>query len=631
MFGTAESFAAAHHRWFDSYMALPRQQRPLNYGVPERMARAVSNMFHRDGMDAHARKVEVIDALLCDDSRIPLATDQGDTTGEAAIHRAAESAARDCYTICKQVHTENAAQIAIGMMCRRQGVPVPLGETLAEIVARAVDKAWWRRVLRTEYMRRFEHTAIQLGLTYVKSDPYVSRETAIAQAKRNHENQKLLESRTATNENGQSFTVAELAARGTANKTIRRGELMLRIRGFEEIADARGDVGMFWTVTCPSKFHSVGGTNRKYSGATPRDAQAYLVGVWARIRAALHRAGIRPYGFRIAEPHSDGCPHWHMLLFVDKASVNDMEMIVTAYAMQEDEDEAGAQKNRVKLVQIEAGKGTAAGYIAKYVSKNIDGAGVGDHKTFEDGRTYVVSTDLLGGTEITPSQRVTYWSQVWGIRQFQQIGGAPVGVWRELRRVPAELVASAPDAIRLAHAACQKIECADAAGAKQADFAAYVMAQGGPLIGRRMAIKVAAREITVDGRYGSYAAEKPVGVYLVAQPEAVYESVRHTWTVEGKQGAAVFAVPRTGVNNCTAGGAKARQDFQDLQDSWGGPSWVNPAKAYRWSARQVRKVISAPENPIGNFDRQEKFMKHRRAGPVSHLEHLQRKYGDHHA
>jgi hypothetical protein len=604
----------------------------LNWGIPTRMARAMYAVFMRDGQKAHQPKVDLIDRLLCDVDRIPLADDQGRITGGPAIYRAADEAARTAWTLCATLGTADAILAAIAAMCERRGIAPPQGDTDDEKIARALDKAWWKRHLRTEWTRRFEHTSIQLGMTYRNTDPYVSRETAIMQDAQNRANAELLEQRTATNEHGQTFTVAELAAKGMGNKTLRRGELMTRIRGFEECADHLRDVGMFWTITCPSKFHSVGGTNAKYNGATPRDAQAYLVGVWALMRAAMHRAGIHPYGFRIAEPHTDGCPHWHMLLFVDRTRVNDMEMIITAYAMQEDEDEAGAQKNRVKLVRIEAGKGTAAGYIAKYVSKNIDGHGVGDHKVFENGTTYVVTSDLLGNSEITPSARVTYWSQVWGIRQFQQIGGAPVGVWRELRRVKAETIRNAPEAIKAAHLACQKVESDDPAAAKQASYAAYVFAMGGPSVGRRGAIKIAARPVTVKGRYATYEAAKPVGVYAVACPDEVYEGVHYRWTIEGvgQRPAAANVAPRTGVNNCTGWDSRPAS----------GPAWTRPENPAprtsggpdktNWRASTENRgdgtAESAGWSAAADRDRDARFRKNSPRHAGSHLDHLKRKY-----
>jgi hypothetical protein len=465
------------------------------------------------------------------------------------------------------------------------------------------------------------------------------------QETQNRANAKLLESRIATNEHGQSYTVAELAAKGMGNKSLRRGELMTRIRGFEEVAEARRDVGMFWTITCPSEFHSVGGTNPNYNGATPRDAQAYLVNSWALQRAALARQGLKLYGFRIAEPHTDGCPHWHMLLFVGpteqpkswhppmvaayiqrtaEEAATRVRRVITLYARYYHPFEPGAKKNRVKLVRIEAGKGTAAGYIAKYVAKNIDGAGVGDHKSFENGQTYIVAPDIFGDLEITASQRVTYWSQVWGIRQFQQIGGAPVGVWRELRRIKAEAIRQAPEVVRVAHAACQKIESEEAAVAKQADFGAYMMAQGGPVIGRRAAIKIAAKEVEIKGRYATYSAPKPVGVYAVAFPAEVYESVRFRWTIAGPGASAgvAFDLPRTGVNNCTGGGDPAwtkpefapgsfRKNF--VRDPWATAENRGDGKGEGWSKH-------------ADAARTKKYKTRSARHAESHLVHLKRKY-----
>lgn len=584
----------------------------LSMGIPSRMANAVHRLF--GGLNC--RRGEVIDAILADDQRLPLADSNGMMTGPGAISVAALQAARECYEVCSSLHDEHAIKARIDVICSRRGVKSPVAATKGGYIARAADHAWWRRALRKELMRRFEHTSIQLGLTYVRADPYVSRETCLAQAAQNEANKKALAAVTATNENGDVYSLAELAELGMGNKTLRRGELMLRIRGFEEVADKMRHVGMFWTITCPSKYHSVGGTNAKYAefgSPTPRAAQAYLVKVWSAIRSALHRRGIQPYGFRIAEPHTDGCPHWHMLLFVAPEHQAAMEAVIHAYAMREDGDEQGAIKNRVKLVRIEAGKGTAAGYIIKYVCKSIDGAGVGDHKAFEDGRTYVIVPDMFDKKEFTASQRVTYWAQVHGIRQFQQIGGVPVGVWREFRRLSEESVRNAPEPIREAYQAAQKVESDNPAIAQRADFARFIRAMGGPTVGRQAAIQLAKRVEDVEGRYEQVEAHRPVGVYLAAQPHAVYESTRYRWTID--RAGVALAVPRTGVNKYT----QATQ----------APVAVAPENKKFTPSFNAGRSFDREGAPCARIDTEAIYLHHKKrqpGGPSAHLAHLQRKY-----
>jgi hypothetical protein len=317
-----------------------------------------------------------------------------------------------------------------------------------------------------------------------------------------------------------------------------------------------------------------------------------------------------------------------MLLFVDPARVNDMEMIVTAYAIKEDEEERGAHENRVKLVRIEAGKGTAAGYIAKYVSKNIDGTGVGDHKTFENGTTYTIAPDLFGNVELTPSARVTYWSQVWGIRQFQQIGGAPVGVWRELRRVKGETLLNAPEAVRAAHAAAQKIESTDPNVAKQADWAEYLWAQGGPDVTRRaLAVRLAERGTMINGRYKVGEQKKPVGVFASAYPKEVYEGVHYRWTItDGRSSAASTGRPRTGVNNCTGRPAWTRPECGSSAPGAGYAG--GPVRHERTHNAGTGEPDCTGWSKAADRDTVGRFKKYSPRHAGNHLQHLQRKYAN---
>jgi hypothetical protein len=487
---------------------------------------------------------------------VDLSQDDGD------ICATAEKAVKHVSTALWRATSEDHAMQIIEGQCKEYGIEPPAFDAFSDIVSRAICAKWWRRQLRKAIGRTYEAGAIRLGYVHHRAEPYASNESVLARIAQNRRNALAMEATQIENEFGQRFSIAEIAAKTTANKAIRRGELMTRINGFETLAKDAGDEGIFVTWTCPSRFHPVikgtGKTNPKHEQAgfpTPKDANDYLCNVTALCRAALARRGIGLYGFRIAEPHHDGCAHWHLLLFVrpnerfDTKHIKDVAgraiRIMKRYAWAEDRGEPGAFRYRLNVKRIDWSRGTAAGYIAKYVAKNIDGEHVGDHKT-TDGT--VVAPEYVGDVELQPSQRVEAWAARWGIRQFQQWGGAPVTVWRELRRVDASEVVDAEGPMLQAFQAVQKVE-----GEKRADWAEYLRAQGGPIVARcDLQITLAKNETKVTGRYGEAVRVMPIGVKADG---IIYISTRYQWTPVKREGVAsampAILPPRTRVNNCT--------------------------------------------------------------------------------
>jgi hypothetical protein len=297
-------------------------------------------------------------------------------------------------------------------------------EQLAGAIARCLDPKWWRRKIRSHQDSILEYVHIKLGLVNIQKGIYSSNNCVKRKLEQWKRNENLLASMEAENDLGQVFNLLELAKRGISNLTNRRNELMTRLAGFEGIAKDRNDKGVFYTLTAPSKYHSHTARpckpNPKYQGASPADTQNYLNLVWKRIRAKLERSNIYPYGFRVVEPHHDGTPHWHILLFVPPEQVHLLTKIINHYALQEDGFESGAKNRRVKVEHIDDKKGSAVGYIAKYISKNIDGEHVG--------------ADHYGFDAIESATRIRAWASNWKIRQFQSIGGPSVTVWREARQ-----------------------------------------------------------------------------------------------------------------------------------------------------------------------------------------------------
>lgn len=396
---------------------------------------------------------------------------------------------------------------------------------------------WWRRQLRKLQADRVETVARELRQVNAKSSPYCSIISLAKRRRQKQANREYMESRTAVNELNQEFTLAELSALSVSNPSIRRFELITRCKGFESIAKAENHEGVFITLTAPSRFHRMikitrGGKiikvipNKAFSGLTPRDTQKYLSSVWAKIQAKLSRAKIKPYGFRIAEPHHDGTPHWHFLLFANAENIQIITSIFQSYALQDSPDEKGAKEHRIKIESIKKGinpctgqEYSATGYLIKYICKNIDGYGV-------DNRQVKGSEDWANKNATEIAEKIEAWSRTHRIRQFQQIGGASVTVWRELRRLSEQ------------EGVLEQIRQAADAG----DWAAFVQAMGGASVGRkdqtlRPAYAVAERLEKTTGelipvlqtQYGDEAKERVIGVLIAG---VVVMSRTHYWEIK---------------------------------------------------------------------------------------------------
>ncbi|EOY4190772.1 replication endonuclease [Salmonella enterica subsp. enterica serovar Lubbock] len=342
-------------------------------------------------------------------------------------------------------------------------------DEIAPAIARMFNDVWWRGRLRRIAAAWREHLQIAVGNVSKKKHAYASKSCVTDWREQKRRTREFLKGLDLEDEYGNRISLIEKFDGSIANPAIRRCELMARIRGFENICNELGYVGEFYTLTAPSKYHATtkaGYRNSKWNGASPSDTQSYLTGLWARIRAKLHREEIRIFGIRVAEPHHDGTPHWHMLMFMLPEDVERVRLIIRDYAWEEDRHELRsdkAKKARFHAEAIDPEKGSATGYVAKYISKNIDGYAL-------DGETDDESGELL--KETAPA--VSAWAARWHIRQFQFIGGAPVTVYRELRRM------ADPETARALSVEFAAVHDA----AHYGRWADYVNAQGGPFVRR---------------------------------------------------------------------------------------------------------------------------------------------------
>jgi len=429
---------------------------------------------------------------------------------------------------------------------RRKPVPYDL---IPGSLARMLCADWWYRKLWQIRCEWREEQLRAVCLVNKKASPYVSYEAVIHKREQRRKSLEFFRSHELINEDGDTLDMEEVVNASSSNPAHRRNEMMACVKGQELIAEMRGDCAVFYTITCPSRFHATlsnGRPNPKWTGETVRQSSDYLVDTFAAFRKAMHKAGLRWYGVRVAEPHHDGTVHWHLLCFMRKKERRSITALLRKFAIRADREELGNNTGpRFKSELINPRKGTPTSYIAKYISKNIDGRGLAKEISKETGRS------LRDNAEY-----VSAWASLHRVQQFRFFGIPGRQAYRELRLLAGQAARQSNDKKAGAPVLADSRLDAVLAAADVGCFATYIMKQGGVLVPRKHHLIRTAYELNDEpSTYGDhgiriYGVWSPLTQGRICTHAVKWKKVRKAVEVKEATADQGASAPWTRGNNC---------------------------------------------------------------------------------
>lgn len=431
---------------------------------------------------------------------------------------------------------------------KRRRKPVPYDLIPGSLVRMRCADWWYRKLwqLRCEWR---EEQLRAVCLVSKKASPYVSYEAVIHKREQRRKSLEFFRSHELINEDGDALDMEDVINASSSNPAHRRNEMMACVKGLELIAEMRGDCAVFYTITCPSRFHSTlnnGRPNPTWKNATVRQSSDYLVETFAAFRKAMHKAGLRWYGVRVAEPHHDGTVHWHLLCFMRKKERRSITALFRKFAIRVDRAELGNNTGpRFKSELINPRKGTPTSYIAKYISKNIDGRGLAKEVSKETGRS------LRDNAE-----NVSAWASLHRVQQFRFFGIPGRQAYRELRLLASQAGRAQSDKKAGAPVLADARLDAVLAAADVGCFATYIMKQGGVLVPRKYHLIRTAYELNDEpSTYGDhgiriYGVWSPLTAGRICTHAVKWKMVRKAVDVQEATADQGASAPWTRGNNC---------------------------------------------------------------------------------
>lgn len=243
-----------------------------------------------------------------------------------------------------------------------------------------------------------------------------------------------------------------------ASRKARIAALYAQSLGLEELAQARGLLPIFITMTLPPQFHPNPKHGAPYGGRdwedapSPQDTDEALATMWARFRARCAASKIDLLGPRVVEPHQDGTPHLHALLYVQPGQEAVIDRHLTAICR----EPVPGRRIASKLAVIDRGRASPASYVMKYLLKTC--------AAWEDAAANADGAERDGDADhLAHLPAVSAWASERRLRRFAWLGLHGLRtVWQRVRTMTDAEAAGAPDEVSLARDAMARGHYAEA-------------------------------------------------------------------------------------------------------------------------------------------------------------------------
>lgn len=243
------------------------------------------------------------------------------------------------------------------------------GKNIHVTHARTLDPIWWRRNARKHLRRARE--ALWRSIAPLHLHKGVSPEMSYDSFEQDEKNTEYMSRVVAVGPKGQRVKMSSPAQQAAR----RYAELMLRSDALAK--RNQGKLALFVTVTVPEQWHPTTTKSGKREenphydfSVGPREAQKWLNKQWSRLRATKFWGRSSVDFVRVAEPHGDGTPHWHILCWVSKEDKDELISLIRHYFIEDDASEA-RKRHGVEIDILDDDAMPVVAYLAKYIGKQV--------------------------------------------------------------------------------------------------------------------------------------------------------------------------------------------------------------------------------------------------------------------